>query len=62
MYNPGSDLKDEMHKILRVYMMQTDHLISTRNLYVIIINKKENLPSCGFCRLSGPLSEDQKKR
>ena len=46
MRNPASVLKKEMHKILRDFEIQTDHLISARRPNLITINKK-----VGTCRI-----------
>ena len=41
MHNPESVLENEMHKILRDFEIQTDHLISTRGPDLVIVNKKD---------------------
>ena len=41
MHNPESFLENETHKHLWDIDIQTDHLISTKRPYLIIINKKE---------------------
>ena len=56
MHNP-SVLKNDSHKLLWDFDLQTDHLITTRRPDLIIINKKENLRNCGLCCPSGPLSK-----
>ena len=38
-HNPTSVLKNDTHKLLRDFDIQTDHLISTRRPDIIIINK-----------------------
>ena len=40
MYNPAAVLKNDAHKLLWDFDTQTDHLISARRPYLIIINKK----------------------
>ena len=51
MHNPAPVLENDTHKLLWVFDIQTDHLISARRLDLIIINKKrkENLQNCGLC-------------
>ena len=46
MHNPESILENEVHKILRDFEIQTDHLISARQPNLIIINKKK-----GTCKI-----------
>ena len=41
MHNPVSVLKNEMHKLLWDFEIQTDHLISTRQTDLVTGNKKE---------------------
>ena len=41
MHNPETVLEDETHKILWDFKIQTDHLISARQLDVVIVNKKQ---------------------
>ena len=51
MNNPESVLENEMHKSLRDFEIQTDHLISARPLDLMIVDKKrENLPNSELCR------------
>ena len=38
MYNPESALKNEIHKILWDFEIQTDHLISARQTNLVIVN------------------------
>ena len=40
MHNPESDLENETYKILWDFEIQTDHLISARRPYQVIVNKK----------------------
>ena len=55
MHNPESVPENEMHKLLREFKIQTDHLISARRSNLLIGNnnnnkkekKKENLPNSG---------------
>ena len=66
MHNPESVLVNERHKILWDFDIQTDHLISTRRLHLLIINKKkkreENLPNCGLCCPGWPQNKIKRKR
>ena len=47
MHTLESVMKNETHKLLWNFEIQTDHLISARQLVLVIINKKENLPNNG---------------
>ena len=53
MHTPAPVLENDTHKLLWDFEIQTDHLISARRLYLIIINKKkkkkENLENCRLC-------------
>ena len=50
MHNPAAVLKNNTHKLLWDFDMQTDHLISARRPDFIVINKKiENLQNLQFC-------------
>ena len=40
MHNPESILENEMYQILWDFEIQTDHLISTRQPDLVIVNKK----------------------
>ena len=40
MHNTESVSENELHKILWDFEIQTDHLISSRRLYLVIVNKK----------------------
>ena len=51
MQNPASVQENDTHKLQWDFDIQTDHLISARRPYLIIINKKENLQNCGICCL-----------
>ena len=59
---PESVQENEMHKILRDFEIQSDHQILAWRLDLVIVNKKENLRSCGLCCPGGSLSENQRKR
>ena len=64
MHNLELVLGNETHELLWDFDIQTDHLISTRRLDLIIIIKKENLQNGGFCCLGWPqskLKEGEKK-
>ena len=50
MYYPEFVHENETHKILWDFEMQTDHLISARRPYLVIVNEKENLRNSGLCR------------
>ena len=41
MYKPESDLKNEMHRIILDFEIQTDHLIPGRRPDLVIVNKKK---------------------
>ena len=41
MHNPESILENETYKLLWDFMIQTDHLILTRRLDLVIVNKKK---------------------
>ena len=41
MHQPESVLENETYKILWDFEIQTDHLISTRRPYLVIVNKKK---------------------
>ena len=41
MHNPAAVLENDTHKFLCNFDIQTDHLISTRRLDLIIINNKK---------------------
>ena len=60
MHKPESVLENEMHKILWDFETQTDHLIPIPD-FVIINNKKENLPNSWFYRPGGQQNENQRK-
>ena len=64
MHQPESIWEKEMHKILWDFEIQTDHLISTKRLDLVVVNKKkkENLPNSGVCHPRGSQSENQRKR
>ena len=43
MHNPAPALENDTHKLLWDFNIQTDHLISARRPYLMIINKKEKI-------------------
>ena len=49
MHNPVSVLKNEAHKLLCDFEIQTDHLISARRPHLVIINN--NNKKKGICRI-----------
>ena len=53
MYKPESDLKNEIHIILRDFEIQTDHLISARRPGRVLINKKKRI--CNLVDFSVPM-------
>ena len=64
MNNPAPVLKNDTHKLLWNFYIQTDSLIPVRRPDLIIINKKENLQNCQLCCLGGlekKLKECEKK-
>ena len=48
MHNPESVLKNETHKVLWDFEIQTNHLTSARRPDLVIVNKNENLPTSGL--------------
>ena len=62
MHNPAPVLKNDSHKLLWDFNIQTDRLIPARRPELIIIKKKinkneikrENLQNCRFCCPGGP--------
>ena len=64
-HKPESVIENELHKILWDFEIQTHHLIPIRRPDQMQINKqeserkRENLPTYGFCRSSGPQSENE---
>ena len=55
MHNPAAVLENDRHKLLWDFDIQTDHLISARRPYLIVISKKKkNLQNCQFCCPSWP--------
>ena len=61
MHNPESFLEKETHKLLWDFEIQTNHIISARRLDLVIVNKKENPPNCGFCRSDWSLGKTEGK-
>ena len=55
-HSPESLLENETHKFIRDFEIQTDHLISTRQLDLIMI-KKGNLQICKLCCPGWPQSK-----
>ena len=49
MHNPTYILENDTHKLLWDFDIKTDHLISTRRIDLIRINKKRNLQNYGLC-------------
>ena len=60
MHKPESVREKETQKIL--CDLETDHIIPARRLDLVLINKKENLPSRKFCRSSGWQRKNKSKR
>ena len=51
MHNLETVMENETHKIIWDFEIQTDHLISAREQYIVIVKKKKkNLPNSGLCR------------
>ena len=63
MRKPEFTLEIEAYNIPWDFKIQTDPLILTRKLHLVIINykKQENLPYSRFCRPSEPIKEKQRK-
>ena len=59
MYNPASVLKNDTHKLLWDFDIQTDNLISARRPEVININKKKKR-TCKIVDFAVPV--DHKKK
>ena len=62
MHQLESVLKNETHKILWDFEIQTNHLISDRRPDFVLINKrKNNLSSGKFCCFGGSQNKNEKK-
>ena len=57
MQKPKSVLENETHKILSEVEIQIDQLISASRPELVTVNKRKNLPNCGFCVPGGPQRE-----
>ena len=57
-----SVLKNETHRILLDFDIQTDHPIPARRPHFVIVIKKVIQPTSWLCRPGGPLSKNQRKR
>ena len=62
MHKPESIQENEAHKILWDYEILKDHFIMVRRPDLVLINKKENLPSSGFYCSARPLSKNKKAK
>ena len=63
MHNPESVLKNETHKPLWDFEIQTEHLISARQQdFVIAKKKRENRPNGGVYCTSEPQSKNKRKQ
>ena len=60
MYNPESDLANEALKILWDSEIKTDHLIPVKRQNLVIIYKKETLPSSRLYHSNRPQIENKK--
>ena len=60
MHNAESVLKNETHKLLWDFEIETDHLILDRQTDLIIINKKER--SCSFGEPESKIERKRKKK
>ena len=61
MHKPEFAWVKETHKLLLDFELQTDHSVTARRPDQALITKI-NLLSNGFCRFSGPSSENKAKR
>ena len=66
MHNPESVLENDRHKHPWEFEIQTDHVILSRQLELVIVQKKkksrkENLPNSGFCCSGLPRSKIERK-
>ena len=50
MHNPESVLKNDTHKIRWNLEIQMDHVILSRRLKQVIVDKKGDIPNCELCR------------
>ena len=67
MHNPESVLENEMHKILRDFKIQTDHLIKARRPDLGIVKKKKkkknkNLPKSGRFHPGTPQKKEKNRK
>ena len=65
MHNPEYVLENETHKLLWVFEIQTDRLMSARRPDFIKVNKKKKKKkesNCGLYSPSKPLSKIERKR
>ena len=62
MHNLESVLEKVTHKLLWYFEIQTDYLISARQLVLDRVNKKENAPNCGVCCSGWPQRKTERKR
>ena len=69
MHNPEYILKNEMHKLLWDFEIQTDHLISARRPHLMIVRnnnnnkkkKKKNLVNWGLCHSGLPQNKTERE-
>ena len=62
MLNPESELENETCKILLDFEIRADHLISIRRLDLVIVKKKESLPSGGYRRSGLPQAKTERNQ
>ena len=62
MHKPEYIQENETQKILWDFEIQTVHLIPARKPDLIVINKKENLSSFGFCRSHHTVKNKRKRK
>ena len=62
MHNPESLLKNQTHKLLRDFQRQTDHIISARRPYLVIINIKKRTCRTEDFAVTSDHSEKLKER
>ena len=63
MHSPEPVQKNETHKLIWDFEIQTDHLILARQPNLAIVKKKKkNLPKSRFCHPGSPQSKTKRKR
>ena len=59
MLNPESVLKNETHKLLCDFEIQTDYLISARRPDLVIVKKMEKKRTCRIVDYAVPLDQSE---